>query len=83
MRSAVSMEIDKQGKKSIVLNVHKIFFRNNVSVIQLLSYCCNHDKITKRLRQFMKSSESNILYPALLLTSCFCPGRTVLQTLGS
>lgn len=83
LRSGVSMKIDKQGKKSIVLNVHKTFFRNNVSLIQLLSYCCYHNTITKRLRQFMKPSDSKILYPALLLNSCFCPGRTVLHTLGS
>jgi hypothetical protein len=117
LRSGVSLKIYKQRKKSVVLNVHKTFFRNNLSVIQLLSYCCDQDTTTKRLRQFMKSSDSNVLYLALLsdnnvlylallsdknvlylallsdnnvlylallsTSSCFCPGRTALHTLGS
>lgn len=83
LRSGMSIKLDKKRKKSIVRNVHEIFFRNNVCVIQLLNYCCDHDTVTETLRHFMISSDNNILYPVLLLNSCFCSGRIVLQTLGS
>ena len=79
---SVWRQINKE-RSQLFLMFARYFFCNSVSVIQLLSCCCDHGKITKSLRHFMKSSYSNILYPALLLTSCFCPGRTVLQTLGS